>query len=59
MTTMVIRNEEAMRGLLSFPEHFAVATVIALGQPVREFSSLRRRPVEEFATVDVFDGPSL
>ena len=59
MTTMVIRNEEAMRGLLSFPEHFAVATVIALGQPVREFSSLRRRPVEEFTTVDFFNGPSL
>lgn len=59
MTTMVIRNEQLMRDLLAFPDHYAVATVIALGHPVREFTSLRRRSVPEFTTVDSFEGPAL
>lgn len=59
MTTMVIRDEESVRETLGFPDHFAVATVIALGHPVKEFSSLRRRSVQEFTTVDTFSGPAL
>jgi hypothetical protein len=30
--------------------------VIALGRPVAQPRRLRRRPVEEFATIDRFDG---
>ena len=37
----------------------ALAAVIALGKPVRQPVRLTRKPVEEFATVDRFDGPSL
>lgn len=59
MTTMVVRDERATRQLLHIPENFAVATVIALGYPVKEFSQLRRRGVEEFANLDRFDGPAL
>jgi len=36
-----------------------VAGVIFLGRPVHQPRRLTRRPVEEFATVDRFDGPRL
>lgn len=59
MTTMVVRDESAVRELLNIPENFAVATVIALGYPKQEFTRLRRRGVSEFATFDRFDGPQV
>ncbi len=59
MTTMVVREEPAVKELLGVPEPFAVAGVLALGHPVHQPTRLRRGPVEEFATVDGFDGPPL
>jgi nitroreductase len=58
MTTMVVRHEQQVRALLHAPDHFAVAALVALGHPVRQPSRLRRLPVEEFSTVDRFDGPA-
>ncbi len=57
MTTMLVRQEPAVRELLGVPEYFAVAGAIALGHPVRRPTRLRRSPVPEFATFDAFDGP--
>jgi nitroreductase len=59
MTTMVIRREAAVRQLLGVPEDFAVAALVVLGRPVREFRRLHRAPVAEFATVDRFAGVPL
>jgi nitroreductase len=59
LTTMLIREEAAVRGLLGAPEDWAVAAVVALGHPVRAPQRLRRRPVSSFATVDRIDGPAL
>jgi len=59
LTTMPIRQETEVKALVGAPEHFALAGVIALGRPVHQPHRLTRRPVEEFATVDRFDGPSL
>ncbi len=59
MTTMVVRQEEAVKELLAIPDHVAVAGVIALGVPTKQPTRLRRAPVESFATVDSFDGPPL
>jgi hypothetical protein len=36
-----------------------VAGVIALGHPVHQPNKLRRAPVEQFTTVDRFDGAAL
>jgi hypothetical protein len=33
--------------------------MLFLGVPVHQPTRLRRRPVEEFATIDRFDGPPL
>jgi len=59
LTTMPIRRETEVKALVGAPDHFALAGVIALGRPVHQPHRLTRRPVEEFATVDRFDGPSL
>jgi nitroreductase len=56
MTTVAIRQEPALRELFHIPEEVAVATVLALGAPVRRATKLRRNPVESFATVDRYDG---
>ena len=56
MTTMVVRDEAAVKELLAVPDTHTVAGVLALGHPVRQPTKLRRGPVEEFATVDRFDG---
>jgi nitroreductase len=59
MTTMVVRNEEAVKELLAVPDTHMVAGVLALGHPVGRVSKLRRGPVEDFATIDRFDGRKL
>jgi nitroreductase len=56
LTTMVVRDEVAVKELLAVPDTHTVAGVLALGHPVRQPTKLRRGPVEEFATVDRFDG---
>lgn len=59
MTTMLARQEEGARAVLGVPDTFALAAMLALGHPVRAARRLRRKPVEEFATIDRFDGPPL
>jgi nitroreductase len=59
MTTVAVREAESLRRLLRVPDTVAVAGVLALGTPVRRSTRLRRDPVEDFATVDRFDGAPL
>jgi nitroreductase len=56
MTTMVVRDEAAVKELFAVPDTHTVAGVLALGHPVHQPTKLRRGPVEDFATVDRFDG---
>ena len=55
MTTVLCRQEDAVRELLGVPAAFAVAALIVLGHPARQVSLLRRDPVENFTFVDRFD----
>ncbi|MBI02609.1 MAG: nitroreductase [Acidimicrobiaceae bacterium] len=59
LTTAVAPAESEVRNLLGFPETHAVAAMIPLGVPIRQLTRLSRRPVEDFATTDRFDGPPL
>ena len=59
MTTMVVREETAVRALLGVPDTLSVVGLLALGVPVHQPTRLRRGPVDSFATVDRFDGPPL
>jgi nitroreductase len=58
LTTFLVRQEEAARTLLHLPPDFAVAALVALGVPEKFPTRLKRREVEEFATIDTFDGPA-
>ncbi|MFZ4668733.1 MAG: nitroreductase family protein [Microthrixaceae bacterium] len=56
MTTFVARVEPEVRTPLGLPDGHALAAMIVLGHPVRQLTRLRRAAVEEFTTVDRFDG---
>jgi len=57
VTTFLVRREPAARALLHIPAGVAIASLVAMGHPVKQVTKLRRRPVEEFARLDTFDGP--
>jgi len=56
LTSVLAREEPALRALLGIPDEFILATMLPLGKPVREITKLRRTPVEEFTTVGTFGG---
>jgi nitroreductase len=56
MTTALAREEPAVKELLGIPDGYALAALLALGRPATRITKLRRAAVEEFATVDRFDG---
>lgn len=59
VTSVLARQEPALRQLLNIPKHHALATMLPLGRPVKELTKLRREPVHSFTTVGTFDGPAL
>jgi nitroreductase len=58
MTTFLARVEDDVRDDLGLPRDHAIAAMVLLGHPRRRVQRLRRRPVEEFVTIDRFDGPA-
>ncbi len=56
MTTVLCREEAAVRELLGIADGHAVAGLVALGHPVKRITRLRRESVEEFTTIDRVDG---
>jgi nitroreductase len=56
LTTMAIRDEDAVRALLQVPDELILAGILALGVPVHQPTRLTREPVSAFATVDRLDG---
>jgi nitroreductase len=59
VTTVLTREEEALRPLLHLPQPWAIAALVALGRPVRPVRRLSRKQVSEFTTIDSLDGPVL
>jgi nitroreductase len=59
LTTFLAGKEPDAQELLGLPPHVAVAAMVPLGYPRRQLTKLKRRPVEAFATVDRYDGPTL
>lgn len=59
LTTFVTAHEPEVSELLGLPPHHAVAALVGLGHPHHQVRRLRRRPVQEFATVDRYDGRPL
>ena len=59
LTTFAVRREPDALAALGAPADWALAAVIALGEPVHQPTRLRRNPVAHFATIDTFGGPRL
>lgn len=56
LTTYLAGEEAKVQQLLGTPEHHAICAMVPLGHPVKQLTKLRRRAVEEFTTIDRFDG---
>jgi nitroreductase len=56
ITTVLVRQEAAVKDLLSIPEEHALACTIPLGKPRREVRRLKRNRVEDFTTLESFAG---
>ena len=59
LTTFVVPEEERARALFGLPDHYAIAALLPIGQPVKQLTKLTRKPVEVIATVDHFEGAAL
>lgn len=59
ITTVLCREEQKVREVLHIPSPNALAAVVALGEPAKVLTKLKREGVDEFVTVDHFDGPPL
>jgi nitroreductase len=55
-TSVLARQEPALRELLRIPDEQVLATMLPIGRPTKEITKLRRLPVEEFARLDTADG---
>ena len=59
LTTMPVIGESKIQELLGIPSHVALAAVIPMGRPVKQLTKLRRKPVEEIASLERWDGEPL
>ena len=59
LTTFAAAKEGELQAHLGVPEHMAFAAMIPLGRPVRQLTRLKRKPVEEIAVLERWDGPAL
>lgn len=58
LTTFLARREPHAAPLLGLPDTHAIVATLFLGYPEHQPTKLKRRPVEDFTTVDRFDGPA-
>ena len=58
LTTYLAEKEPQVQEILGLPSHYAVAAMLPIGVPVKQLTKLRRNPVEDFVTIDSFDGPA-
>ncbi len=59
LTTFVAPAEEEVRRIFGMPDSFAVAALLPIGRPVKQLTKLKRKRVEEFASLDGFMGTPL
>ena len=59
LTTFIGAQEEALRQLLGVPRQMAFAAMLPLGEPVKQLTRLKRKPVDEFAMRERWNGPPL
>lgn len=55
-TTFAGARERDLQELLGVPRHIAFASMIILGEPTKQLTKLKRKPVDEFAVLERFGG---
>jgi nitroreductase len=58
MTTWGVAQEPAVTELLNIPPHWAVATIMPLGKPLKQLTRLKRKSVEDILYTDSWNGDS-
>ena len=56
LTTFLAAQEPEVKKLFGIPDHYAVSALLPIGKPVKQLTRLRRKPVNEFTTIDDFNG---
>ncbi|MEH6559373.1 MAG: nitroreductase family protein [Oceanicoccus sp.] len=56
LTTFIANQEVAARKILGIPGHFAIASMVGIGKPVKQLTKLRRKPVGDFTRIDGWNG---
>ena len=56
LTTYLADKEAQAQQVLGLPSNYAIAAMLPIGVPVKQLTKLRRNPVEDFVTIDSFDG---
>ncbi len=59
LTTFISAREDELKTLLGIPAQFALAALVPIGKPVRQLTRLKRKPVDEIAMREKWDGESL
>jgi nitroreductase len=59
MTTWGIAEEPEVKTLLEIPPHWAVATIMPLGKPVKQLTKLQRKAVEDILYTDSWNGSGI
>lgn len=59
LTTFVGGREDELRTLLDIPPQYAFAAMLPIGKPVKQLTKLKRKPLEEFAVRENFNGAPL
>lgn len=59
LTTFVTAAEAEVRELFALPDSFAVAALVPIGRPVKQLTKLARKSVDDFTSIDRYDGPPL
>ncbi len=59
LTTFAVGHEAELKAHLGVPDENAFAAMLPIGKPVKQLTKLRRKPVQEFAVSERWDGEPL
>ena len=59
LTTFVAGAEPQLKDYFGVPDEMAFAAMIPLGQPVKQLTKLKRKPIADFVTKERWDGENL
>jgi nitroreductase len=59
ITTLAVSQEPKLRTVFGIPPHVAICAVMPLGKPVKQLATLKRKPVDQFATRERWTGAPL